>query len=56
MACAPGATLVAISSRWSCMASQLQAGTRGGAGSEFGADRAEQIGRLGRLIMDSTGA
>src|SRR6266487_4585885 len=31
MACAPRATLVAISSRWSCMASQLQAGsTRAG--------------------------
>src|SRR6516165_9584982 len=27
MACAPRATLVAISSRWSCMASQLQAGS-----------------------------
>src|SRR5215469_12810360 len=27
MACAPRVTLVAISSRWSCMASQLQAGS-----------------------------
>jgi len=28
----------------------------GGAGSAFGADRTEQIGRLGPLIVDSTGA
>ena len=28
----------------------------GGAGSTFGADRTEQIGRLGPLIVGSTGA
>ena len=28
----------------------------GGAGSAFGADRTEQIGRLGPLIVHSTGA
>ena len=29
--CAPGVTLVAISSRWSCVASPLQAGSTGAA-------------------------
>jgi hypothetical protein len=28
----------------------------GGAGSAFGADRTEQVGRLGPLIVDGTGA
>src|SRR3974390_698577 len=53
MACAPGLTLVAISSRCSCMASLLHGWqNQGGTGTLFRADCAEQIGRLRALVVN----
>ena len=53
MACAPRATLVAISSRWSCMASQLQAGsTRAAPGAPKGNKNALKHGRYTAQAME----
>ena len=52
MACAP-CDLVEMELHGFAVASRQH---EGGAGSTFGTDRPEQVGRLGPLIMGSTGA
>src|SRR5215208_4999611 len=52
MACAPEVTLVAISLRWSCMASLLQAGSSRPAPVPCSGHTAPNRGRLGALIVN----